>query len=102
MTEVQIHTEHIGDIPLLMHMQSKMGIGAVINEVIKPHGNRGGMSVGAMVMVWLSYILSESDHRMSELEEWASTQLAMLRALLGEDVEAKDFADDRLADILRA
>lgn len=52
-------------------------------------------------MIWLSYIVSESDHRMSEVEVWASGQIAMLRELIPDDVEIKDFADDRLADILR-
>ena len=102
MTETQIHTEHIGDIPLLMHMQSKMGIGVEINEVLTPHGNRAGMSMGAIIMVWLSYIISQCDHRMSEVQEWAKGQIGMLRALLGQEVYEKDFADDRLADILRA
>lgn len=101
MTEATIKTERIDDIPLLLQLQSKMGIGVVISEVIRGHGNRAGMSIGALIMIWLSYILSESDHRMSELEVWASGQLVMLRALMPDDVEIKDFTDDRLADILR-
>jgi len=101
MAEVEIHTERVDDIPLLIHQQQKMGIPDVLNEVIRPHGNRGGLSVGWLVTVWLSYILSESDHRMSEVEPWAEQQLHTLQALLPEPVGVKDFTDDRLADVLR-
>jgi transposase len=96
-----IKTERIDDIPLLLHLQSKMGIGVEVSQVINVHGNREGMSIGALIMVWLSYILSQCDHRMSEVEEWAKGQMTMLRTLISNDIEIKDFSDDRLADILR-
>ena len=99
--EIEIRTERIDDIPLLLHIESKMGIGVIVNEVMKPPMNRGGLSIGAMVMVWLSYIISEGDHRMSEMELWAAGQIEMLRAMIPDNIEIKDFTDDRLADILR-
>ena len=101
MAEVEIRTERVDDIPLLIRQQQKMGIPDVLNEVIRPHGNRGGLSVGWLVTAWLSYILSEGDHRMSEVEPWAEKQLHTLQALLPEPVGVKDFTDDRLADVLR-
>ena len=66
--EVRVHTERIDDVPLLVHQQRKMGIPEVVDEVIHPHGNRQGLSVGWLTMGWLSFILSEADHRMSEVE----------------------------------
>ncbi len=101
MAEVKIETERIDDVPLLMHQQQKMGIPEVLNQVIQPHGNRQGLSVGWLTTAWLSYILSEADHRMSEVEPWAEDQIQTLSALLPEPVRAKDFTDDRLADVLR-
>lgn len=101
MAEVEIYTERIDDVPLLVHQQQRMGIPEVLNEVIHPHGNRGGLSVGWLTATWLSYILSEADHRMSEVEPWAEKQIQTLSALLPEPVEVKDFTDDRLADVLR-
>jgi len=101
MTEVEIRTERVDDVPLLIHQQPRMGIPEVLNEVIQPHGNREGLSVGWLAMVWLSYILSEADHRMSEVESWAEKQLQSLQDLLPEPVGVKDFTDDRLADVLR-
>jgi len=99
--EVEIRTERVDDVPLLIHQQQKMGIPEVLNEVIQPHGNRGGLSVGWLATAWLSYILSEGDHRMSEVEPWAEEQRHTLQVLLPEPVRVKDFTDDRLADVLR-
>ncbi|MDQ7030455.1 MAG: IS1634 family transposase [Ardenticatenia bacterium] len=101
MAEIEIRTERVDDIPLLIHKQQKMGIPDVLNEVIQPHGNREGLSVGWLTTAWLSYILSEADHRMSEVEPWAEDHLQTLQALLPEPVGVKDFTDDRLADVLR-
>lgn len=101
MAEVEIHTERIDDVPLLVHQQQKMGIPVVLDEVIHPHGNREGLSVGWLTTTWLSYILSEADHRMSEVEPWAEKQIQTLAALLPESVGVKDFTDDRLADVVR-
>ena len=101
MAEVEIHTERIDDVPLLMQQQRKMGIPEVLNAVIHPHGNREGLSVGWLTTTWLSYIVSQADHRMSEVEPWAEGQIQALTALLPEPVGVKDFTDDRLADVLR-
>jgi transposase len=101
MAKVKIHTERVDDIPLLIHQQQKMGIPEVLDKVIHPHGNWQGLSVGEMTMGWLSYILSEADHRMSEVESWAEPRMETLSVLLYPSVRAKDFTDDRLADGLR-
>jgi transposase len=100
MAEVEIRTERIDDVPLLVHQQQRMGIPEVLDEVIHPHGNREGLSVGWLTTTWLSYILSEADHRMSEVEPWVEDQIETLLALLPERVRVKDFTDDRLADVL--
>ncbi len=101
MAEVEIRTERVDDLPLLIHQQQRMGIPEVLNQVIHPHGNREGLSVGWLITAWLSYILSEADHRMSAVEPWAEDHLQTLQALLPEPVRVKDFTDDRLADVLR-
>ncbi|KAF0247256.1 MAG: transposase IS4 family [bacterium] len=80
MEEIKIQTEKVDDVPLILHMISEMRIGPIIDEIIKPHGNREGLSVGTMIMIWLSYILSQSDHRMSEVEQWVASQIIMLNA----------------------
>lgn len=101
MTEVNIYTERVDDIPLLMHLQSQMGIPAVLNRVVTPHGNRRGVSIGVLVMTWLTYLLSQADHRMCQVEDWAANHLETLKAVVPDEVTLKDFTDDRLADALR-
>ncbi len=101
MAEIDIDTERVADVPLLVHQQCRMGIPAVLNEVIQPHGNRQGLSIGWLTTLWQGFILSESDHRMSEMETWAAQQMELLSRLSPEPVSAKDFTDDRLADVLR-
>jgi transposase len=101
MAGVDIYTERIDDVPLLVEQQRRMGIAEVIDSAIRPHGNRAGLSSGELTTFWLAYILSESDHRMSEVESWASGLQETLSALATGPVREKDFTDDRLADLLR-
>lgn len=101
MAEIEIHTERVDDVPLLVHQQQRMGIAEVVDDVVHPQGNRQGLSVGGVITCWLSYILSEADHRMSVVESWSVQQRETLSALLPQPIREKDFADDRLADVLR-
>lgn len=50
-----------------------------------------------MMSGWLSYILSESDHRLNQVQGWAEQRLEVLAGSLGAEVRSLDFADDRLA-----
>ena len=101
MTATEVHTERIDDMPLLVRQQQKMGIPDVIDDIVTPHGHRQGVSFGWLTTFWLSYILSEADHRMNRVEPWAGSRLESLRALAPGPVTTKDFTDDRLADSLR-
>jgi transposase len=101
MTEVTIHTEQIDDIPLLFGFLQQMGIQETLDTYAEPHGNRRGLSIGWLTTAWLSYIVSESDHRMVEVEPWADKHIETLSALIPQAVDVKDFTDDRLADLLQ-
>jgi hypothetical protein len=72
MAEIEIQNERVDDIPLLIAQQQKMSLAEIIDEIIIPHGGRQGLSVGQTVMVWLSFILSEADHRLSYVEPWVA------------------------------
>jgi len=101
MSPLEIEIERVDDIPLLIALQQKMGIAEIVDKEIKSHGNRRGLSIGELLEVWLSYILSEGDHRMVVVEDWVSRKLALLSELLGKSVRSKDFTDDRLAEVLK-
>jgi len=101
MAEVEVQNERVDDLPLLIGQQQKMGMGEVIDAIITPHWRRQGLSVGRTIMGWLTFILSESDHRLSYVEPWVATHLETLKRLLHPDLTVQDFSDDRLGDILR-
>ena len=72
MAEVKIQSERVDDIPLLVKQQQKLGVAEIIDGIISPHWRRQGLSVGQTIETWLSFILSESDHRLSYVEPWVA------------------------------
>ncbi|MBK7179417.1 MAG: DUF4277 domain-containing protein [Chloroflexi bacterium] len=101
MPEFTISVERLDDLPLLYGFIEKMGIQSTIDTVIKPHGNWQGLSMGWVVSIWLSHIISVYNHRMDRVQEWVATHQVSLRQLTGQNVTELDFTDDRLAICLR-
>jgi transposase len=99
---LKIQTERVDDIPLLlMHMQH-MKIAELLDKHIPAHGNRCGLSLGQVVIVWLCHILSEGDHRMNHVQEWGKQRQEVLRGCGLSAFEERDMTDDRLGDVLSA
>ena len=87
----------IDDIPLLYAQLKELGVQQIIDDVITPHGNWSGISLGYVTVVWLCYLLSESDHRLSAVESWVKQHKNLLIALSDQiGLTEKDFTDDRL------
>jgi transposase len=95
-----ITTERVDDIPLLLAQLERMQVAALLDEHFPTHGNWQGLSLGTVASVWLSFILSEANHRLSQVEPWAAQRLTTLAAGVGQPVRALDFSDDRLAAVL--
>ena len=74
----------LDEIPLLHHQIEEIGIKKAIDEVITRHGNWSGISIGRITEFWLCYILSESDHRLHNVEDWSESRLDLLRLLSGD------------------
>lgn len=101
MTEqLTISHERVDDIPLLLAQLDRMQVAKLLDECFPTHGNWDGLSLGQVVSVWLVFILSEANHRMSHVEPWAERCEQTLAACLGTPVRALDFSDDRLAQAL--
>ncbi len=60
---MDVQSERIDDIPLLLRMLMRMGVPDQIDRAYTPHRNWAGLSVGWVATVWLAYILTECDHR---------------------------------------
>lgn len=98
--QVEITSEQINDIPLLLGILEDMGIRQHIDSQIEQHGNWEGISIGTIVEIWLSYRLTERDHRLVAVREWAAARRQTFNALLGIDLRDTDLTDDRLAQVL--
>ena len=97
---VNVRSEPIDDIPILLGLLIRLGIPGHIDDVYTPHGSRQGLSTGWLTTIWLVYILTESDHRMNHVQAWVGSRIAALSELIGQSISETDFTDDRLADVL--
>ena len=100
--ELTVTTECVDDIPLLITWMERMGVITLTNEHFPAHGNWQGLDLGRVLVGWLAHILSEADHRLNQVEEWAAGRIETLSGCLGVAVRALDFSDDRLASVLDA
>ena len=96
-----IQTERVDDIPLLLAQLQRMGIADLLDAHFPTHGNREGLSLGQVTIIWLTHVLSQADHRMNRVQPWAARRLETLRACSDAALEVRDLGDDRLADVLR-
>jgi len=99
---LNIETERVDDIPLLLAHMQHMNLAKLLDKHMPAHGNRKGLSLGNVIIVWLSHILSEGNHRMNHVQEWGKRRQEIVRCCGLNTFEAGDMTDDRLADILRA
>ena len=95
-----ISNERVDDIPLLLSQMQTLGLSELLDEHFAPHGNWKGLSLGNVVLGWLSYIISQGDHRLNQVEDWARGLTISLKACLSESLRPLDFSDDRLATVL--
>jgi transposase len=100
--QMNVTTERVDDIPLLLAHSDKMGVPELLDTYFKPHGNWEGMSLGWTTAIWLTHILSEGDHRMNQVQGWAAHRVQTLSIAAGQPVNERNFRDDRLALVLDA
>src|SRR5438876_6637541 len=94
--------ERIDDVPLLLAQLERMRIQPLLDLHFPTHGNWQGLSLGWVVTLWLTHILSQGDHRLNQVEPWAVGRLETLRQCTGQAVHRLDLADDHLAVVLEA
>lgn len=98
-----IRVERVDDLPVLWACLHRLGVADLLDRRYPTHHLwLGELSLGEVVCVWLCFLLSRGDHRLSQLQPWAEHNLLTLQALLGKAVRPLDFQDDRLADLLSA
>jgi|SRR5579883_6437 len=100
-SELIITNERVDDIPLLLTQLEHMGIEQLIDKHFPSHGNWQGLNLGSVVVIWLTHILSQADHRLNHVQAWVSQRLETLKRFTDESLRSLDLADDRLQAALR-
>ncbi len=98
---VEVITERIDDIVLLLHVMMQMRMPELLNAHLPRHWKQEGLDWGWVVVIWLSYILSEGDHRKVVVREWVSQRQQTIERVCGISISATDFSDDRLSIVLK-
>ena len=75
---VTVENERVDDIPLLLGLIMKLELPALIDRCLPTHGNWTGLSIGWLVSIWLSYILTEHDHRMNHVQDWVNQRTTVI------------------------
>jgi transposase len=94
---LSIETERMDDLPLLLTHLQRMRLAEWLDKHIPTHRHRKGLSIGQLSVVWLAHILSQADHRMNRVQEWATRLLETLRGCGMSALCPQDVTDDRLA-----
>lgn len=101
MSGYMITSERIDDVPLVVAWLEKMQVATLMDAHLpKPHGNRQGVSYGQLSVVYLTYLLTQCNHFLSPVQEWAEQRKECLAHLLGAPLRPTDCTDDRLQDLL--
>ena len=97
---LNIAAEHSDDIPILVAHMRRMNIPQTLDRHIPTRAYWGNLSTGWTAVVWLTHMLSCSDHRPNTIQQWASAHAETLRWCTGSEVTSADVAIDRLHDVL--
>jgi len=72
--------EPVDDVPLIIAWLLAMRVDTLIDAVLpRPHGNWKGLSYGQVILLWLTYALTQCDHRLSPVEGWVERRQEVLR-----------------------
>lgn len=94
-------SERSDDIPVIIYWLLQLNLSDILDAALpSPHGNRRGLSYGQLSVLLLSYIMTQSDHRLCAVESWVTQHRQTLALATGWTIDAKDATDDRLASVI--
>ena len=93
--------ERVDDIPLLIGLAQRLQLAEILDRHLGGHHLHQGLSNGTLALIWIAFILSESDHRKSTVQDWVARHQHTLSTLLKQPISDTDFTDDRLSIVLR-
>jgi transposase len=99
--ERTVETERIDDLPVLIAWLKQMKVDAIIDGHTQAHGLWGGISKGVLGMTWIAHMIMTGDHRKVRLNEMLQRNRRSLGVMLGSEIRASEFNDDRLGRLLK-
>ena len=93
--------ERVDDIPLLLGFMQQLNFPVLLEQHLGSHHLHQGLSNGWLATVWLTFLLSQANHRKISVQDWARNHPHTLQTLIGQPIRPVEFSDDRLSIILR-
>lgn len=101
MTDIfSVINERIDDVPLIIEICKQMKLDDLIEECLPTHGLQQGLNNGKLTVGWLAYMISQGDHRLNSVRDWAGKIPSALSSMLGSPIRDVEFSDDRLGNLL--
>jgi transposase len=98
---LQLTHERVDDVPLLLGFLIKLRFPEILDRDLPPHPLHQGLSNGWLITVWISFILSQGDHRKSHVQPWVESLQHTIETLIGQPIRPVEFGDDRLTLVLK-
>jgi transposase len=98
---LELTHQRVDDVPLLLGFLIELRFPQIIDTHLPPHPLHQGLSNGWLITVWITYILSQADHRKSHVQEWVDRLQHTLETLIGQPIRPVEFGDDRLTLVLK-
>jgi transposase len=98
---LELTHERVDDVPLLLGLLINLRFPEILDRLLPPHPLHQGLSNGWLITVWITYILSQADHRKSYVQEWVDRLQHTLETLIGQPIRPVEFGDDRLTLVLK-
>jgi transposase len=92
--------QRVDDVPLLLGFLIKLRFPQLLDQFLVPHPLHQGLSQGWLITIWITYILSQADHRKASVRDWVRGLHHTLEACTGQTIRDVDFTDDRLTLVL--
>jgi transposase len=99
-TALRLTHERVDDIPLILGFLIQLQLPHLLDKHLKPHPHHQGLSLGWLITLWITYILSQGDHRKAHVRAWANKRHHCLQAVSGLTIRDVDLSDDRLTLLL--
>lgn len=75
--------ERVVDVPLILGFLIQLRLPHLLDKHLKPHPHHKGRSLGWLITLWITYVLSPADHRKSHVRAWANKLHHCLEAVTG-------------------